>query len=474
MSERKLRKLNTAEVSPVEREFLKFLESRIVGQPAAVAALGRAYRTGLNPIANPRRPRAVMIFAGPSRTGKSYSVECAAEFCHGSPDAMIELEGGELQKEHEVMKLTGAPPSYIGYKPPADNPENGEEPKFDPSAKLAKANLEASRRGSKCPIVWIRINEIEKAHPALYDLLLGGTDNGKINLGNNQTVQLGNCVIVMTSNLGMKEFQRKEMGFVKRQKTTADVKSMVLTAMADEFRPEFNNRIDDVVIFNPLGDEQVRRVVDFEIDRVQERILKQTARGHLFVLEVDDKAKDFILQKADNSNGGVSDMKRTLKVHLEEALGNELLKGSINLGDKVVVTYEEGEETLSFYIDEEGAIIIGADRLDVLDSPESHNGLIFQRQVERASLRAARLPKALFNLTLPGDSLEELAKTGSYLAQSVREVFGMKLVESGCRWEKPLVFKAVVRGTDEQIKLFVSKYPEVVVVRQDAESKASE
>jgi hypothetical protein len=473
MSERKLRKLNTKEVSPVERELLTFLESRIVGQPAATAALGRAYRTGLNPIANPRRPRAVLIFAGPSRTGKSYSVECAAEFCHGSPDAMIELEGGELQKEHEVMKLTGAPPSYIGYKPPADNQESGEEPKFDPSAKLAKTNLEASRRGSKCPIVWIRINEIEKAHPALYDLLLGGTDNGKINLGNNQSVDLSNCVIIMTSNLGMKEFQRKELGFVRREKTTADVKSMVHAAMTEEFRPEFNNRIDEVVIFNPLGADEVRRVVDFEIARIQERILKQTARGHLFVLDVDDKAKDFILEQSDKSNGGVSDMKRTLKVHLEDVLGNELLKRSIHLGDKVIVTYEKGDETLSFYIDEEGAIIPGADKLNVADNQDSHDGLVFQRQVDLAAQRSARLPKSLFGLTLGGDSLEELAKTGSYLVKSAREIFALQLVESGCRWEKPLVFKAVVRGTDEQIKLFKSKHPEVVVVRQDGETKAT-
>src|SRR5262249_39985246 len=118
MTQRKLRKLNTSEINPQEREFMDFLETRLVGQPKAIAALGRAYRTGLNPIANPRRPRAVLIFAGPSRSGKSYSVECAAEFCHGSPDAMVELEGGELQKEHEVMKLTGAPPSYTGYKEP--------------------------------------------------------------------------------------------------------------------------------------------------------------------------------------------------------------------------------------------------------------------------------------------------------------------------------------------------------------------
>lgn len=456
MSERKLRKLHIHELSPREQELVNFLDRRIVGQPQAVAALGRAYRSGLNPIANLRRPRATLLFAGPSRTGKSYAVECAAEFCHGSPDAMIELEGGELQKEHEVMKLTGAPPSYTGYKTPDEKGDG----KPDRSAKLAPVNLELSRNGSSCPIVWIRINEIEKAHPALFDLLLGGTDNGKINLGNNEQVHLGNCIIVMTSNLGMAELQRKPMGFLIRSKTTQDVKAAVHGAMAEEFRPEFRNRIDEVVVFNPLSAEQVRKVVDFEINRIQERILRQVKRGSLFMLEVDDKAKDFILEQSDNSNGGVADMKRSIKRHLEDPLGNELLKGTISLGDKVVVTWEDGEPTLSFYIDDDGGIVGGADVLDVVDTAASHKGLVFQRRVEKATARAKHLPKELIDINLSSDNAPRLMESSAELIHDVQNVFAIPIVAYSLRKEAPFRFTLTVRATEEQLVLLKSAYPE--------------
>jgi ATP-dependent Clp protease ATP-binding subunit ClpA len=471
MSERKRIKLNTSVINPLEQEFRQFLESRIAGQPDAIDALGFAYRTGLNPIANPRRPRAVLIFAGPSRSGKSYSVECAAEFCHGSPDAMIELEGGELQLEHQVIKLTGAPPSYIGHKE-AGEQKPGQELKPDPSAKLAPANLELSRNGSDCPLVWIRINEIEKAHSSLFDLLLGGTDNGKLNLGNNQVVNLGNCVIVMTSNLGMAELQRKPMGFLVREKTIKDVKSAVDEAVAGEFRPEFRNRIDDVVVFNPLSAKDIRRVVDFEVARLQERILAQVKRGQLFTIEVDEKAKDFILALADNSNGGVADMKRVFRKHLEGHLGNELLKGTINMGDKIVVTHEEGEKSLSFYLEEDGAIIGGADRLDVVDSPASHNTLIFQRQVDRAIYRAAHSPNSLYELSLVATSEREMFEEAAGLSHDVQEIFGMKVVAITYHREKPFTFKATVRGIEEQIKLLKSKWTEISIARKAEDEPA--
>lgn len=473
MSQHKLHKLNTKELNPLEKKFRAFLETRLVGQPEAVAALGRAYRTGLNPVANTRRPRAVLLFAGPSRSGKSYSVECGAEYCHGSPDAMIELEGGELQKEHEVMKLTGAPPSYIGYKAPPENQSNGEKPKFDPSAKLAAANLEASRRGSQCPIVWIRINEIEKAHQALFDLLLGGTDNGKINLGNNQQVNLGNCIIVMTSNLGMAELQKKSLGFLRREeKTVKDVKSAVDDAMFTEFRPEFRNRIDEVVIFNPLSREQVRKVVDFEVARLQERIHSKGPRGHFFTIVVDEKAKDFILDQADNTNGGVADMKRTLKRHLEDHLGNELLKGTIKFMDTVHIVFEDGEETLSLYIEEkEGIVIPTAEQVDMLDLPCEPDSPFFHRKVRRAALKAERSEKELFEVALLESDLEALADETSILVDDMKELFGVAIVDSGCRWEKPFVFKATVRAIEDQMKLLKVKYPELGIVRKDTATR---
>lgn len=457
---RKLKKLNIKDVNPQERDFVLFLEKNVVGQPAALAALGRAYRSGLSPIANPRRPRAVLLFAGPSRSGKSFSVECAAEFCHGSPDAMIELEGGDLQLEHQVIKLTGAPPSYVGYKPPADSPKDGEAPKIDPSAKLAPANLDASRHGSKCPIVWIRINEIEKAHEALYDLLLGATDNGKIHLGNNQQVDLSNCVIVMTSNLGMKELQRKPIGFLIKEKTTSDVQSAVDNAMAFKFRPEFRNRIDEVVVFNPLSKEDVRKVVGVEVMRLQDRILKQMKRGQMFVITVDDPAKDFILDQADNSNGGVADMKRTFKRLLEDPLANEILKGTINLGDKVVVTYEGGDE-LSFYLDHDGTIVAGADKMEVVDSPETKEGLAFQRSV-------ALVPagdRVLFDLIEQFPSTEGMMEKVVDLIHDLQKVFGIAMVAYGCRLEAPCLYKVTVRANNEQIRLLKTKYPELTVER---------
>ncbi|GEM_PF-1859355 len=439
-----LRRLNTHEISPQEHEFRAFMETRLVGQPEAIDALARAYRAAFNPVRNPFAPLSTLLFIGPSRSGKSHSVSLAADFCHGDPEAMVELEGGELQKEHEVLKLVGAPPSYLGYKKP---PEDGDDSlerlggkekqpvKIDPSAKLAPENLEASRKGSSCPIVWIRINEIEKAHKALFDLLLGATDNGKINLGNNRTVSLRNCIIVMTSNLGMAELQRKPIGFVLRQQTTVeDVKSVVDKAMEGEFRPEFRNRIDETVVFHPLTPEQVRKVVDVEVGRIQDRITNN-ASGQMFVLDVDDEAKDFILARSDSSAGGVADMKRTLKHLLEEPLGNELLKHTINLGDRVVVTHEEGSDELAFFVDADGALLVKTAR---------------ERRLRHA-------------VVLAGDDLAELQDESAALVHDLEEVFGMTVEEFTYRKAAPYALKATVLATEQQVKALKVKYPSVKV-----------
>ncbi len=460
-------KLNTTQVSTKEEEFTTFVERYLVGQPGAVSTLGRAYRTGLNPIANSRRPIAVLIFAGPSRSGKSYSVEVAAEYCHGSRDAMVRIEGEEIQERHELARLVGSPPGYIGYEKPNDKQTPGVP---TTSAKLAPANLEASRHGSTCPIVWVRINEVEKAHPALFDLLLGATDNGKLDLGNNQEVNLGKCVFVLTSNLGMRELQQqqKAIGFLRRDTTVKDVSASVNAAIVEKFRPEFRNRIDEVVVFNPLTRAQVRQVVDVEVSRIQDRILSQVASEQLFVLCVDEGAKDFILDTADNSAGGVADMKRSLKRYLEDPIGNELLKGTINLGDKVIVTREDGDDELSFYLERCGADITASEIPPVpshtASSPDSH---IFQRKLADVKDRASRSERLLFDLKLVGGAdLNAVKNDSAELVHALKEVFGFKVVEYWLHEEEPFAFKVIVRGIEDQIAMFKDKYPHVIVTRR--------
>jgi ATP-dependent Clp protease ATP-binding subunit ClpA len=257
-------------------------------------------RAGLVP---ERRPIRNFLFLGPTGSGKTRSVEAVAEILFGRPEAIIKIDCGEFQHSHEISKLVGSPPGYIGH---------GETP-----AMLSQARLdECHTAGLKLTLVLF--DEIEKANEALWQLLLGILDKAILTLGNNQQVDFSRTMVFMTSNLGASEMQHaaeRPIGFGRNiDSSQENLTTIAINAARKRFSPEFLNRLDEILVFHPLRAPQLRRVVAVEIERLESR-LKQ-ATGSEIKLRLSDRAVDFLLERGTDVRYGARHLKRVLEKYL--------------------------------------------------------------------------------------------------------------------------------------------------------------
>ncbi len=465
--------LNTSQRSVQENDFASRADVRIIGQSEAKAAALRAYRSYLNPLRDLERPIYIIKCIGKSRTGKTLTAETLAELLHGDKKALVRINCGAYKEKHRISQLLGAPPGYVGFK---DDSEKGKPGQIDRSAKLSRDNLIASRRGSKVPVTIVLVDECEKMTEELEDVFLSIFDKGEVDLGNNEPADFRDCIFVLTSNLASDEVERlgrPGIGFHAHAQTpsTTQVKDTVTSALEKRYKPEFLNRIDEIVIFAAHTPEQIKLIVDAEIGLVEERIMNQLPRGLQFGLEVEESARQFLL---DHSKNGVADLKRTIQRYMLDPVSSELIKRSIKLGDVLVVKHESGKDRLSFYIAEGEAAISDAEHLSVADTRATQNGLGFQRAVEKANYKAARSKRATYDVTVRAEDIAQLAEVSQPLTFDMLNIFGLQLLETASTWSKPFVFKAAVLGIAEQIELLKKKYPEVeVALRGDANQGAS-
>jgi hypothetical protein len=342
-------RLDIGQATDQEKEFLRVLESRIVGQVSGKRAAARAFRRALNQLKDGRGPIYKLLQIGKSRTGKTLTAETAALAMHGDSEALVFIDCESYKQSHQIQQLLGAPPSYVGYKDPKDQ-KTGQP---DPSALFARVNLIASRKGSKVPVTIVLLDEIEKASDEFLDVLLGIFDKGKIRLANNTETDFTDCIFFMTSNLAMDKVERldKPFGFRMQGKqavTEMDIRAIVTGELKLRFKPEFLKRVNETVIFAPLTAEQLEQVVDLEVKLLKERIRARLPRPQRFSLDVQKSAREFVLERALSDNGGVAEIKNVLETYCADLLGNELAKGTIAGGDLVIVSREDGEDRLCF------------------------------------------------------------------------------------------------------------------------------
>jgi ATP-dependent Clp protease ATP-binding subunit ClpB len=328
------------------RDFQQSLRAKIVGQEEGVQALVdlfQVFTAGLN---SPGRPVGNLLFLGPTGSGKTRIVEAAAEILFGDPRLVIKVDCAEFQHSHEIAKLIGSPPGYLGHRE---------------THPLITQEALAASHSDKLKLSFLLFDEIEKASDALWQLLLGMLDKATLTLGDNRRVDLSQTVIFMTSNLGggdITELMAGGYGFIEsddKPKTNLDqkVERTAVEAARRKFSPEFMNRLDKVVVFHPLQRKQLEKVLDIELTMVQQRVL-ETAKGQ-FLFRVTEDGRDFLLQEGTDQRYGARHLKRAIERHVVYPMANLLATEQVHFGDLICIDWNSKEDHLNFVREGENA-----------------------------------------------------------------------------------------------------------------------
>jgi ATP-dependent Clp protease ATP-binding subunit ClpA len=321
------------------RDFESSLRAKIVGQTEGVQSLVDMYQVFCAGLNSPGRPVGNLLFLGPTGSGKTRIVEAAAEILFGDPRAVIKVDCAEFQHSHEIAKLIGSPPGYLGHR--------------ETHPLITQEALAASHT-EKLKLSFLLFDEIEKASDSLWQLLLGMLDKATLTLGDNRRVDLSQTVIFLTSNLGggeISELMQGGMGFIQpkdKPVTGLDekVERTAVEAARRKFSPEFMNRLDKVVVFHPLQRAQLEKVLDIELSQVQQRVL-ETAKGQ-FLFRLTDSAREFLLQEGTDQRYGARHLKRAIERHIVYPLANLLATEQVHLGDLVCIDWNKAEDRLLF------------------------------------------------------------------------------------------------------------------------------
>ena len=300
------------------------LHKTVVSQDDAVKAVARSIRKARSGLKDPKRPMGSFIFVGPSGVGKTLLAKALAEFMFGDQDALLYLDMSEYMEKHNVSRLVGAPPGYVGYE------EGGQ----------------LTERIRRRPYAVVLLDEVEKAHPDVFNMLLQIMEEGRLTDSFGRHVDFKNVILIMTSNLGADIIKGgASFGFGKRSEVQ-DYEKMRKSLMGEVekfFRPEFINRLDDVVVFRPLLKDDLVTIIEYELSKVRKRLTEKGMK-----MELDAPAKDFLIDKGYNPDFGARPLRRALGQYIEDPLAENLLMGEFKSGDEIHVTRIEGQDHLTF------------------------------------------------------------------------------------------------------------------------------
>ncbi|MBC7929033.1 MAG: ATP-dependent Clp protease ATP-binding subunit [Rubrivivax sp.] len=360
--------LDPDQKSPRAQEFEEKLGTRIVGQERAVRRMSGLYQiflAGMNP---PNRPVGTMLFLGPTGSGKTRVVEAAAEVLFGDANAVTKIDCAEFQHSHEIAKLIGSPPGYLGHR--------------ETAPMLTQENLDRHHT-EDMKLSLVLFDEIEKASDSLWQLLLGILDKATLTLGDNRRVDFTHAMVIMTSNLGAREMSELitgGMGFVpaKGEKNPHDTEvdqkiyRTAVEAARRKFSPEFMNRIDKVVVFRSLKEHHLRQILELELASVQDRIMRSA--GTKFVFQCSDAAKNMLLKEGIDFKYGARHLKRAIERFLVYPLSNLVATDQVGLGDLVHVDLNTDNNKLVFSKRSGGALISEPAEAEVPQEAEAKSG----------------------------------------------------------------------------------------------------
>ncbi len=335
--------------SPEVRDFEGALRKRVVGQDRAIRQLSRVYQVHLAGLGAPGRPIVNLLLLGPTGSGKTRLVEATAEVLFGKASAVLKIDCAEFQHSHEIAKLIGSPPGYLGHRE---------------TQPMITQEILDEHQTDKLKLSLVLFDEIEKSSDAVWQLLLGILDKATLTLGDNRRVDFSRAMIFMTSNLGSQEMSKLMTGGLGFSNTgpddpqTLDQKlyRTAREAARRKFAPEFMNRIDKVIVFRSLQPFHLRQILDIELRRVQQRIMS-SPNATQFVFTCTETARDFLLAEGTDSQSGARHLKRAIERHLVFPLSNLIATRQILLGDYITVDYDEGVRRLAFLKEEQGALV---------------------------------------------------------------------------------------------------------------------
>jgi ATP-dependent Clp protease ATP-binding subunit ClpC len=294
----------------------------VIGQEEAIVAVAKAVRRARSGLKDPKRPTGSFIFLGPTGVGKTELTKALAEFLFGSEEALIQLDMSEFMERHSVARLVGAPPGYVGYED-------------------AGQLTEAIRRRPYSIVVF---DEIEKAHPEAFNMLLQIMEEGQLSDARGRTVNFRNAIIVMTSNVGADTIKRNSrLGFgapvneaLNDAKDYEDMRKNVMDQLRRAFRPEFLNRVDATIVFRSLTRDEIKQIVELELDKVRERLIE-----HAITLEINEEARGWIADKGYDPEYGARPLRRLIQHEIEDVMSDGILSGKFKLASIVRVGVSE-------------------------------------------------------------------------------------------------------------------------------------
>ena len=334
--------LNPDKKSPRANDYENKLSALIVGQERAVRRMSGLYQIHLAGMNNPARPIGTMLFLGPTGSGKTRVVEASAGVLFDDEHAVVKIDCAEFQHSHEIAKLIGSPPGYLGHR--------------ETSPMLTQENLDKNHTDHS-KLTFVLFDEIEKASDSLWQLLLGILDKATLTLGDNRTVNFSNTIVIMTSNLGAREMSDMisgGIGFAPSKSLTnpeddeidTKIYRTALEAAKRKFSPEFMNRIDKVVVFRTLKEHHLREILEIELAAVQQRITDSA--GTKFAFECAHDAKEFLLQEGIDLKYGARHLKRSIERFLVYPLSNLVATQQVETGDLVLIDFDKKDEKLTF------------------------------------------------------------------------------------------------------------------------------
>jgi ATP-dependent Clp protease ATP-binding subunit ClpC len=307
------------------------LHGSVISQDEAIKAIAKAVRKSRAGLKDPKRPIGSFIFAGPTGVGKTLLAKSLAKFMFGDENAIIQLDMSEYMEKHNVSRLVGAPPGYVGYE------EGGQ----------------LTEKIRRKPYSVVLLDEIEKAHPDVWNMLLQIMEEGRLTDSVGRAIDFKNAIVIMTTNIGAETIVAPDdlsMVFTRglarnAEATYAEMQKKLRARMDKEFRPEFLNRLDDIIVFRALTKENLKQIVDMELAKVSKRLKEKQ-----LTLEMTESAKDFLIEKGSSTEFGARPLRRAVEQYLEDAMSESLLRGEFNgkVGIKVFVAEVDGEKKLQF------------------------------------------------------------------------------------------------------------------------------
>jgi len=306
----------------------KEIKEKVIGQDSAIDKITKAIKRNRIGIKNKNKPIGSFMFLGPTGVGKTYLAKMLAQSIFGSTDALIRVDMSEYMEKHSVSKLIGAPPGYVGYE------EGGQ----------------LTEKIRRKPFSVILLDEVEKAHPDVFNILLQVFDDGHLSDGLGRKVDFKNCLIIMTSNVGARKLQEFGTGVgygtkAKLDRIDDDSENVIQDSLKKAFSPEFLNRLDDVIVFKSLGKEEIGKIVDIPLNDVIERVKEMG-----YTLKLDDTLKEYLIEKGYDEKYGARPLNRAIQKYVEDPVAEKVLDGDISLGDIVTISYDTKIEDIKVTI----------------------------------------------------------------------------------------------------------------------------